>query len=643
MSASVEESTNVINLYAKRLLGAAWALLLIIPIVFAVDSFIGRPGVDASLYIYATKGILEGDIPYLDRWFNKGPALLPIDLAGLVIHDTWGIWVVQALFLLGATGIALLTFRRLFGFVPALFASALFLIFFPRFAAPGNFTEQYALLFQFLALYLFVRSQDIPDADARSIRFSLFHLAIGALGAASFLLRANLIVVWLVIGVYWLCVRGPSLRKLAWSVAGGAGVLLAVAGAFFAIGALGALWDAAFAFNFAYSDATLQERLGVVRDLTTRMDPVFLLVVAAWCIALVSLARGNVIDAHIRIPVTLALFMLPLEVLGLSLSGYSGLGFLHYYLTALPVSTLLLAFLVWIVIERRLVAPMFLSIVLLLGAADFSLSLYRFERLGEKYLSDGVFVEDKISRIADFIQAETDPGDPILVWGYDPRIYLAADRNAPTRFFHQNALIKATFVRQDLRDQFFSDVAESMPRLIIDLRQPRYPPLARAERAQWRPVDRFIRDPSPFVPFFDFVEAHYALAGTIDGAVIYERRPDPLVIKPAEFGELIILSDFDVYLNGRILTFVKDPCTQSDIAGRFILHVLPVDRSSIGGNELQNLDFTFITPDEWSEGDTCVVSIELPEYPIASIRTGQYNAARSGHEWLEEYRFHQSE
>ena len=636
MSATVEKSAKPLIPIAMRLLGAAWALLLVILFVFAIDSFIGRPGVDSSLYIYIAKGILEGDIPYLDRWDHKGPVVFAINLAGIVIQDTWGIWVVQALFLLGATGIAWLTFRRLFGFVPAVFASALFLVFFPRFAAPGNFTEQYALLFQFLALYLFTRSQDTPDEGSHSIHFALLHLGIGALGAASFLLRANLIVIWLAIGVYWLYVRGGSLRKLAWSVAGGAGVLLAVAGVFAALGALGALWDAAFAFNFAYSDATLQERLGVVRDFTTRMDPVFLLVVAAWCVALVSLARGNVQDARIRIPVTLALFILPLEVVSLSLSGYSGPGFLHYYLTALPVSALLLAFLVWFISERRLVAPMLLSIVLLLGAANLSLSLDRFERLGEKYLNDGVFVEDKSSRIAEHIQERTNPGDLILVWGYDPWIHLAADRDAPTRFLHQVALVKPFHATLAYRQVFLSDLEKSMPAIIVDLRQPRYPPLARAERAQWRPVDRFIRDPSPFVPFFDFVEAHYALAGTIDGAVIYVRRPDPLVSKPADFGEQIIQSDFDVYLNGRILTYVKNPCTQSDIADRFFLHVLPVDRSSIGGDELQNLDFTFITPDDWSEGDACVMSIELPEYPIASIRTGQYNAARSGHDWLEE-------
>ena len=143
---------------AKALLGFAWAIGIVVLFLLALDSFVSKPGVDSSLYIYASKGILEGDLPYLDRWVNKGPLLLLLNLIGLVIHKTWGLWIVQGLFLLGASTSAFLVLRRGFGIIPAFFAIALFLTFFSRFAPPGNFTEQYGLLFQFLTLYLFLRS-----------------------------------------------------------------------------------------------------------------------------------------------------------------------------------------------------------------------------------------------------------------------------------------------------------------------------------------------------------------------------------------------------------------------------------------------------------------------------------------------------
>ena len=203
---------------AKALLGFAWAIGIVVLFLLALDSFVSKPGVDSSLYSYVAKGILEGDIPYLHRWDNKGPLLYLLNLFGLLIHDTWGLWLVQGLFLLGASTFAFLALRKPFGTLPALFALALFLALFASFAPPGNFTEQYGLLFQFLTLYLFLRSHDQPNPASSQTRFALLHLSIGALGAASFLLRPNLVALWIPIGLYWLFLRGYSLRKLAWAV-----------------------------------------------------------------------------------------------------------------------------------------------------------------------------------------------------------------------------------------------------------------------------------------------------------------------------------------------------------------------------------------------------------------------------------------
>ena len=62
--------------------------------------------------------------------------------------------------------------------------------------------------------------------------------------------------------------------------------------------------------------------------------------------------------------------------------------------------------------------------------------------------------------MGDYIRAATEPDDRILVWGYDPRIYLLAERDAPTRFFHQNALVKPSYSKQSIRDEFLSDIKE---------------------------------------------------------------------------------------------------------------------------------------------------------------------------------------
>ena len=159
------------------------------------------------------------------------------------------------------------------------------------------------------------------------------------------------------------------------------------------------------------------------------------------------------------------------------------------------------------------------------------------------------------------------------------------------------------------------------------------------DRADWRPVHRYIHDPNIHAPFFDFVEANYTLVEIYENYLIYMLSPEETIEQPAELGDLIVRSIYDVYLNDRILTFVKDSCSQDDATRRFIFHVIPVDNSVIDGKAESNMDFSFRPDDDWQAGDACVVSQELPDYPIAFIRIGQYNLARTGHDWLSEYHF----
>ena len=51
--------------------------------LLAIDSFIAKPGGD-SIFMYVAQGILEGEVPYLDRWDHKGPLLYLINAVGLL-------------------------------------------------------------------------------------------------------------------------------------------------------------------------------------------------------------------------------------------------------------------------------------------------------------------------------------------------------------------------------------------------------------------------------------------------------------------------------------------------------------------------------------------------------------------------------
>ena len=103
-------------------------------------------------------------------------------------------------------------------------------------------------------------------------------------------------------------------------------------------------------------------------------------------------------------------------------------------------------------------------------------------------------------------------------------------------------------------------------------------------------------------------------------------------------GQLIIDSDYAVYLKDKRLVYIQHNCSLDEALTRFILHVIPVDKTIIEGNEHDNKDFYF----GWNGMrivDTCIVVRDLPSYEIASFSTGQYIGGRNptGDKWIATY------
>ncbi len=92
-------------------------------------------------------------------------------------------------------------------------------------------------------------------------------------------------------------------------------------------------------------------------------------------------------------------------------------------------------------------------------------------------------------------------------------------------------------------------------------------------------------------------------------------------------GEPAVRSTFDVYLRENALTYVKEPCAPSDASATFFLHVTPANLEDIPEGRRQsgfdNFDFRFGERGVIFE-DKCMVTMPLPGYPIAGVRTGQY-------------------
>ena len=90
-----------------------------------------------------------------------------------------------------------------------------------------------------------------------------------------------------------------------------------------------------------------------------------------------------------------------------------------------------------------------------------------------------------------------------------------------------------------------------------------------------------------------------------------------------------IRAEFDLYLSDGRLIYHKEPCDQADVYAAFLLHIVPKDEADLPGHRRRDgfdkLNFDY-RHHPASIRDSCVIIASLPDYPIAAIRTGQYNS-----------------
>ena len=116
-----------------------------------------------------------------------------------------------------------------------------------------------------------------------------------------------------------------------------------------------------------------------------------------------------------------------------------------------------------------------------------------------------------------------------------------------------------------------------------------------------------------------------------------ERYVDQLL---AQAGEQVVRSGWDVYRNGRKLTYFKKPCAPADVQAKFILHVIPADPADLPTHRKRfgydNLGFYF---DRRSVrvGDQCITTVDLPDYAIDRVRVGQWIAKENRTVWEAEF------
>ena len=101
-------------------------------------------------------------------------------------------------------------------------------------------------------------------------------------------------------------------------------------------------------------------------------------------------------------------------------------------------------------------------------------------------------------------------------------------------------------------------------------------------------------------------------------------------IAAGQAGPPLVRAEFDLYRYNNALYYFRESCAPADTAARFFLHLIPENPEDLPAAQQDlgfvNRDFDFNRRGHWFDGK-CLAVVELPDYPISEIRTGQFTAA----------------
>src|SRR5438105_1040997 len=195
---------------ARPIVFALLALLVAAVLLPNTPLFREMPDRDPGVFLYIGNQVLHGKVPYRDVWDHKPPVIFYVNALGLVLGggSTWGVWVLELISLYAAAVLGFITIERAFGTLPAVFASIAWVASSGLVLEGGNYTEEFALPFQFAALYLFWRSE-------QEARYGWRAAFIGVTAAICLLLKPTLVGVPVSIIIYLLLKAALSRRREA--------------------------------------------------------------------------------------------------------------------------------------------------------------------------------------------------------------------------------------------------------------------------------------------------------------------------------------------------------------------------------------------------------------------------------------------
>ncbi len=410
--------------------------------------------IDNNVFRYIGQAIMRGEMPYRDAFDHKGPLLYLYNYFGnLMLKDIRGVWIFEivsvAVAVIFGYKMARLFLNRSLAIIAVMIAFSSYF----RVVQGGNLTEQYALPFLFVSLYIFTRYF--------MGRFSkVATLICGICFGAVCLLRPNMIALWAVFValIFFTELKRRKFNFAVFFTLGFALIVVPILLWLYLGGAFREFIEQYLIFNLRYSGAT---SFGTKFDMFftfLRTEP--LMILSLIFVALKAYKERQIFDYGF-------LVFMGLTLLTASMSGFD---FYHYRCIFLPIYIYgAVVFMIFLLRELkdykylRIVSVSTLILTLLISPFLKEIRSYLNIIATQKFLPILVIQKEHKETIESILKY-SDKNDKISVYGNEVVIYLMSDRLSASRLIYQFPIVE---YKKEWFEIYMTDLVKKSPKIII--------------------------------------------------------------------------------------------------------------------------------------------------------------------------------
>lgn len=439
---------------------------------------------DSSVFKYIGWRMTLGEVPYKDIFDHKGILLYFINYLGTLLSFHRGIWLIEFIFMFLSLGLSYKIFRKFCKPFGSLLATLL--AFSPLYAyfEGGNLTEEYALPFILLSVYIFVdfftSSEKYLSSNSNQKKWLYYNgkwlnsnvILCGISFACTFFLRPNMIAVWIVfcIAIFIFCLYKKWHQEIfKFVVSFFIGILIiAIPIMIYLVvnGAFNDFMNDFFLFNFVYSSnevtATTYHKISSFFGFFNTSTCLLAFIIMIWKLYDdVQKKDGLFYD------ISYLIYM----ILNLVLISMSGMQYPHYGILILPTLIYPYGILFQSLEHKKMknISPYIIGyLVLVMIMPTWSKYLENtFLRMNQtsemKWKSD--YSKDPLIL---YIKEKTDENDEIAIYGNKNAIYNFTKTKSASKYSYMTSTLKRN---KKIMKEYFDELEEKKPQLFLWMKE----------------------------------------------------------------------------------------------------------------------------------------------------------------------------